>query len=323
MDAQKWWAETLSERGIRGSFQCVGELVRAWNQQGRDDVIAALEKHEVGCHTNYHSLPPTHPEAVDGLNLAAGIRWIHEREASGVSAILETFKRLPISGCPPGDSWTAPTLLALAELGIPVFCGPPIRLQKRPYWYCGLLMVEYDLAFDRYMIGKDGEDAFKNEFRAIQERVEDSYMVIYTHPCRLVTEQFWDVPLYGRNMPASLAPAPLYEAKTIAAIQDRMKRLLDWILDQPEVRVTDYANLWVRYNRSRRDLSMLLAECGLNPLEAGKLPLREPGEGHQKIAEAIQRSTYKWPLYPEDFCGKELRRQLTGLAWTYQPAEAE
>ena len=82
-DAQKWWAEQLTARGVRGSFQCVGELVRRLKARGRQDVLEALARHEIGYHGNLHSAPPIHCVAVDGLSLADGVAWILRREAAG------------------------------------------------------------------------------------------------------------------------------------------------------------------------------------------------------------------------------------------------
>src|SRR5262245_59357246 len=58
-DAAMRVAEWLSKVGIRATFKVVGEKARTLERRGRSDVIAALKKHEIGYHSNYHSVQPT------------------------------------------------------------------------------------------------------------------------------------------------------------------------------------------------------------------------------------------------------------------------
>ncbi len=317
MEAQKWWAEELSARGVRGCFQCVGELVRAWHENGRTDIIDAVSEHEVDYHTNYHSLHPTHPEALNPLDLADGIRWVFQREASGMAAVVETFGRMPVSYCPAGDSWTAPTLLAMAEMGVRVFCAPSITMQQQPYWYCGLLVAPYDMGFETFMTTPDGVDEFQQTFRRIRKETGDTLVVIYTHPCRLVTEKFWDFSLYKGNAPVPVPPAPLRSKAEVRTIKDRMRTLLDWVLAEPDVTTSTFGELYQEHADPRYDLNTLLAECGLGPGQAGQLPQKGPDDKCAEIYPKLKDRTYNWSLYPDGFTGKNLREQLAGLAWTY------
>ena len=140
MEAQLYWAEMLSRNKIRGSFQCVGEMVRKWQRLGRQDIIDAIGAHEICYHTNYHSLHPEHPEALEDLNLADGLVWVRQREASGLQTIRECFNREPEAFTPSGDSWTPATLLHMAEQGISVATDVGFAGNG---WYCGMLMKSY------------------------------------------------------------------------------------------------------------------------------------------------------------------------------------
>jgi len=44
-DGEKWWAEELTRRGLRGSFQLVAEMVRALARWDRQDVVEAIRPH--------------------------------------------------------------------------------------------------------------------------------------------------------------------------------------------------------------------------------------------------------------------------------------
>src|SRR6476620_5004856 len=58
-DAALHVADWLSREGIRATFKVVGEKARTLERRGRTDVIAALKKHEIGYHSNYHSTQPS------------------------------------------------------------------------------------------------------------------------------------------------------------------------------------------------------------------------------------------------------------------------
>ena len=253
-DAEKWWALELTRRGLRGSFQCVAELIRSLQKHGRQDVIAALAHHEIGYHSNYHSIPPHHPVALEGKKLQNGIEWIFRRESSGLATIMETFGRMPISYCPPGDSWTPHCLLAMAAAGIKVFCGAPVVF-SRPFWYCGLLNVKYHLSFENAYTGNDdkkAEEGFKSVFQALAKDVGSSgTLVVYTHPTRLVTTRFWDQIFSKGALPQrrSWRGAPVRDGKEISRLKGRCRRLLDWIQAMKDVRVIDYADLYACAHR--------------------------------------------------------------------------
>src|SRR5260370_23332756 len=61
-DACKRLAEMLTERHIRATFKVVGEKARVLERRGRRDVIAALKRHDIGDHANFHSVHPTPAE---------------------------------------------------------------------------------------------------------------------------------------------------------------------------------------------------------------------------------------------------------------------
>ena len=61
-DATLRLCELLTQRGIRATFKIVGEKARVLEQRGRRDVLAALRKHAIGYHANFHSVHPTPTE---------------------------------------------------------------------------------------------------------------------------------------------------------------------------------------------------------------------------------------------------------------------
>ena len=317
-DAQKWWAEQLTARGVRGSFQCVGELIRRLKARGRRDVIEAIAKHEIGYHGNLHSAPPIHPVAVEKLSLADGIAWILRREAPGYATIVETFGRVPVSVAMNGDSWTPAGFLAMAAMGMHAYAGGGHALMPAR-WYCGMLVARYNLGFESYFDEDDNAEArFKSDFEKAAAGIDDTgALIVFTHPTRLATSQFWDKPFYrGADHPIeTLPPAPLWPKAFAMKLKDRVQRLLDWLLARPGIRPTDMAT-WYQEQKPRRDLPSLLAECGLKPGEAGALPLREPAGIPRALLNFFDSFEYRWSITPAGFSARPLMQQARRLAWT-------
>jgi peptidoglycan/xylan/chitin deacetylase (PgdA/CDA1 family) len=327
-DAQKWWADELTRRGIRGSFQCVGELIRALRRRGREDVIASIAGHEIGQHTDYHSRPPTHPEALEGTTLAEGVEWVLRTEAPAFETLESTFGRVPISYCSPGDSWTSATLLAMAARGVKVFCNDKLHGDTAaPYWFCGLLTAGYSLAFEGFFRSEGRpSEAFVDAVRAAQARIPgDGVLILYSHPTRLVTSRFWDEPFFrARRAPLAECPAaPRHSDADIQDNKDRCRRWLDWLGGRSDLRIIDFATLYRERPGGRRALQDLLDECGLAPGQEGGLPLRPDAEGAHLSAASLAGLSYTWPVYPEGFTGKKLLAQTRALAWTSAPAPKE
>src|SRR3954471_16448088 len=58
-DAALRVADFLTRQGIRGTFKVVGHKARTLEKRKRFDVIEALKKHEIGYHSNWHSVQPS------------------------------------------------------------------------------------------------------------------------------------------------------------------------------------------------------------------------------------------------------------------------
>ncbi|HVB29528.1 MAG TPA: hypothetical protein VNG91_06945, partial [Terriglobia bacterium] len=54
-DSAKRIAELLTSQGVPATFKVVGEKARTLERRHREDVIAALNKHAIVYHSNYHS----------------------------------------------------------------------------------------------------------------------------------------------------------------------------------------------------------------------------------------------------------------------------
>ncbi len=315
LEAQLFWPTMLSRNNVRGSFQIVAELVRKWQRERRQDIIDAVAQHEIAYHTNYHSLHPEHPEGVEDLNLADGLEWIRQREASGLECVRDCFGVNPIAYTPSGDSWTPAMLLHMAEEGIKVATDVGFVANN---WYCGMLMKSYDLCLDTYMNELGDPEAISDQ---IIEKINamknngQSTITIYSHPCRLVTDDFWDGPLYdGKDLPPEeITPPPLRSEEQIEQNKAMVELVIQKINKDPEWNWIDCAQHYEKHAANKRDAAALLEETGVASL--GELPLKEAGDESQYVGRRFKRG---WPLYEKSFTGEKVIDQGRRLLWTVQ-----
>src|SRR5437667_12514791 len=118
-DATKRLAEMLAERNIHATFKLVGEKARVLEQRGRRDVIAALKKHDIGYHANFHSVHPAPSEYLADAGLLDGMADFVRREGGGAADVRRILgvKTLACYG-QPGSSWASQTIAALKDIGV-------------------------------------------------------------------------------------------------------------------------------------------------------------------------------------------------------------
>ena len=148
-DAAKRVADMLTERKIRATFKVVGEKARTLERRGRHDVIAALRKHDIGFHADFHSVHPTPSEYLADCGFLDGVAEFARREGDGAADVRRIFG-VPTLACygQPGSSWAAQAVAALKQIGVapsgvPCYVdeGTHVGLNQKPFWYVGVFNV--------------------------------------------------------------------------------------------------------------------------------------------------------------------------------------
>ena len=299
-------ATFCTQAGVKASFKLVGEKARLLDQRGRQDVIDALNKHEIGYHTDFHSVHPTPAQYASTLGWDEGVAEFIRREGRGVEDIKRIFGSGPTWYGQPGSSWCPQAFGAMRKWDMPVYMdmGSHVGLDGRPHYYCGILTF-YHL---RYIlrVGLDRseqvEEATERFTAARQELLAEGGGIvhIYYHPCEFVHDKFWDsIFLDGRNPPRKawkVPPAKTPEQSRIA--YDNFEFYIRWIqhtFDDVEfINATDAARLYRDHARGRtfgageiREIAAAIGE-ELTFQRRGKLALA-PSEVFALLTGALRR----------------------------------
>ncbi len=204
-DAALHLAKFLSGEEVRATFKVVGEKARTLERRNRADVIAALKKHEIGYHSNFHSTQPSPALYLSQLGWDEGVNEFDRREGPGRADVERIFGQAPSCYGQPGSSWGPQSYGAMSRWGMKVYldAGNHVNLNDRPCYYCGLLNL-YKLAYTLRADLNHPQDLLQAQERFIQARkallAEGGGVVsVFYHPCEFVHKQFWDGVNFSRG----------------------------------------------------------------------------------------------------------------------------
>lgn len=204
-DATLHICEFLTSEGIRCTHKLVGEKARVLEKRGRTDVIAALRKHEIGYHSNFHSVQPSPALYLSRQGWDDGVAEFDRREHQGMLDVQRITGQKPVCYGQPGSSWGPQQFGAMRQWQMPVYldAGSHVKLNGGPFWYCGIFNLYALKATVRTSLGgpQDLEEAKKRFDAASNELVADGggIVSIYYHPCEFVHKQFWDGVNFARG----------------------------------------------------------------------------------------------------------------------------
>lgn len=236
-DAALRLAQELDKLGIRATFKVVGEKARVLEKRGRRDVIGALAKHDIGYHSNNHSIPPSPAVYLRPLGWLEGAAEFERREGPGARDVARIFGKTPSCYGQPGNSWGPQSLPALRQMGIPVYMDEArqVGLNQQPFWYGGVLHVFNLRQFSpRANLNQpqdldDGIKKFDAAVAELRQRGGPGFIQSYYHPTEWVTTEFWDGVNFrkGRYTPPDQYQRP--KARTPAETAQAFRIFLDFI----------------------------------------------------------------------------------------------
>ncbi len=258
-DALKGIIDIFDSLKIKGTFKLVGEKVRILKKRRREDIINALKRHDIGYHTDLHSIHPTPVEYLKDLGWEEGIKEFERRERLGFEEVVNTFDMTPSCYGQPGASWAPQVYPVLKEWGISMYLDEAehIGLNEKPFWYCGMLnIIRLRQNTTRYNLdlGYEGVKIGINNFDSIVKRLLDEgggVISIWYHPCEFATYEFWDAVNFsgGRNPEKTNWILPKVKS------YQKMKRELEFfseyvkhIVSHPDIQITTAKEIYDIYS---------------------------------------------------------------------------
>ncbi len=198
-DAALKLAQGLDKLGVKATFKVVGEKARVLESRGRADIIRALAAHDIGYHSENHSIPPTPSLYLSTLGMSDGASEFVRREGPGLKDLERIFGKKASTYGQPGNSWGPQSTIALRRMGIPTYVDEArqILLNNQPFWYGGVLHV-YNLgpfSVRTELKAKEQLDTAKKSFdEAVSKLTARGGGVIqtYYHPTEWPNIDFWD-----------------------------------------------------------------------------------------------------------------------------------
>jgi hypothetical protein len=205
-DATKRLAEMLTGLGVRATFKIVGEKARVLESRGRRDVIAALQRHDIGYHSNTHSQQPTIAVYLQNAGWEDGRADFHRRESAGVRDVARIFGVTPVAYGQPGSSWVPQAYPALHDMGVGMYLDEAnhVGIDDQPFYYGGMLNV-FRMRSNLARMDLRGGDSLargKAEFTKTYERLlaaGGGTISVYYHPNEWVQTEFWDAVNFSRG----------------------------------------------------------------------------------------------------------------------------
>jgi hypothetical protein len=204
-DATLRISKFLTLEGIRCTHKLVGEKARVLEQRGRTDVIEAIKQHEVGYHSDFHSVQPTPALFMSRQGWDDGVAEFDRRERQGMLDVERITGQKPSCYGQPGSSWGPQQFGAMRQWGMPIYldAGSHVKVNGGPFWYCGILNLYALKATLRTNLGgpEDLEAAKRRFDGAAAELLSEGggLVSIYYHPCEFVHKQFWDGVNFSRG----------------------------------------------------------------------------------------------------------------------------
>ncbi len=260
-DIPKWLAEIMSEEGVTGTFFVIGEKARSLEARGRRDVIAAMSRHDIGSHTNFGSIHPTVTEQLEKLGWDAGVRLMAGQEAAGIAELERIFGQEVKILARHGGSYGPQLVHALGTLEAGYQGSPASLAGRNVVWFCNALNFSAQYAgFDDYYYRDELFGPVFDQLRAEWPTLAGSGGVVALfagHPCKIRTEQFWDLNFYGgRDTPPGAWKIPeLRPAESMETAKKNFRRLMRFLKGRDDIEITTYGELMKLYGRQKEQMT--------------------------------------------------------------------
>jgi hypothetical protein len=292
-------ADILAEVGVTATLCIVGEKARLLRDRGRLDVIENLKQHDIGYHTNYHSVHPTISEYLAPLSWDEGVAEALRRERPGVESIHEVFGVLPSCLGGPGNTWGPAACEAMRQLEVAAFVYAYTAVPAGgPHRFAGINAYPNGRSLNDGVYQDDAaSDEVLARFKAgIKSDIEAGLQwqqAFVGHPTRILHERFWDDPAFVRG---ANPPRDMWTAVARKSPDDLERALRNFRRSLQEIRSIPGIEL-----KTIREMNGILGGRTPSPLTPAQ---------HDSVWPGIEKRVLGmsgWVIVPSDI-------DLTGLA---------
>jgi hypothetical protein len=306
-DIPKWLADIMTEVGVTGTFFIIGEKARSLESRGRQDVLAAMARHDIGSHTNLGSIHPTVTEILEFADWDSGVEQMLYNESIGFDE-LERISGIPVMTLARhGGSYGPQLVYALGQLGKGYVYSPIHLPGHNAVWFCNTLNFHGDYGFfdDTYYKDELFNPLFDSVQKNFRKDIEGLDVVAFfaCHPTKVRSEQFWDFNFYyGANPPLDSCKAPeLRPLESMETAKKNFRRLMEFLKSQDYIEITTFNDLMERFSYqkdfiTKQDLKNY-AEAVLEKQQVVYDPYFSPAEMMQALTGSLEDfiSTGKLP----------------------------
>jgi hypothetical protein len=243
--------DLLDRRGIIGIFKLVGEKVRMLERRSRTDILDRLKRHEIGYHTDWHSVHPVTTEYLEPLGFRAGAEEFERREVQGFADLQRITGQPVLCYGQPGQAWAPQPFAVLNKWGVPVYLDghDQIQFDGRPFWYGGMLNMTSLTGLMSMPLEQGALEQAKQRFDQLcEEQGAESvgFISLFYHPTEFVFSEFWDAVNFfkGNNPPPSEWVKPrLRPEGDMHHYLDQVGAFVDYTLSKENVEYVGTAEL--------------------------------------------------------------------------------
>ena len=253
-DLLKMLADVMAEEKVSGTFFVIGERLRCLRERGRQDVIDAIGKHDIGSHTNMGSIHPTLTERVEHADWADGMARMAADELAGVTEMESLLAKPVLSLARHGGSYCPQLLAVLGQRRLPYVYSPARLPGHNITWFCNTLnFFECTTVFQEAYLSRKTflkkETDFLEMIHACQGH--DWAAVFNSHPCMIKTKEFWDLNYYrGANpLPGAWCVPECRPGYDINAVRDNWAFHCRRLRDDPSIKLGTIAEFAAEFNQ--------------------------------------------------------------------------
>ncbi|MFO8080477.1 MAG: hypothetical protein R6V07_09240 [Armatimonadota bacterium] len=262
-------AQMHTKHEVPACFGLVGEKARFIHFCGRDDVVYALQEHEVAYHSDHHWILPNDrydpehiPAYVNEHDWDTGIDRILAEESRGLADIADIFGERPVTQLRNYGDWTPQVMAAHARLGLGVHAYGPVfhNTDPEPIWYCNQLQIANPRhMYENYLHDMDltPQEKLDRHIADVKKHLDEGTHRLgwVNHPTRFIADSWWEEPNWWGDLNdpprRDWAWPERFDEDTIDELLTIADGLLEWVAANDDIEFRTFRGFYEQYKPTR------------------------------------------------------------------------